>query len=312
MEQKNNRLPVPIQNQLMYVGKQLETTQKLLAESKRKRIFELALRRPDFFIEMLCLWYPLPEYLIDKYLDKWAWGHLSRSESLSWSSELIGKYKHKWTSATSRNKVLPWSLEFIEKHKDIWSCRCLSENASLPWSKELIIKYIDKWDYENICCNEKTIALESIIDCILNFSTENVPDRIINLLSRNMTIRDNYGDPTFDMLNSYKKYISEDYFELKWKTANLYYDYIDYEQFYFFHYIIFPNFPKSKIQTYPLLEKYKDKWDWEELSRNESLPWSEELIEKFKTKWTWKKIFDGESDVWSEPSLSSNEAIPSG
>jgi hypothetical protein len=34
-----------------------------------------------------------------------------------------------------------------------------------------------------------------------------------------------------------------------------------------------------------LIEKYKDKWDWQGLSENIFLPWSIELIEKYKDKW---------------------------
>ena len=36
-----------------------------------------------------------------------------------------------------------------------------------------------------------------------------------------------------------------------------------------------------------LIEKYKDQWDWFNLSRNTSLPWSIELIEKYKDQWHW-------------------------
>ena len=40
-----------------------------------------------------------------------------------------------------------------------------------------------------------------------------------------------------------------------------------------------------------LIEKYKDQWDWESLSRNTSLPWSIELIEKYKDQWPWGGAF---------------------
>ena len=45
---------------------------------------------------------------------------------------------------------------------------------------------------------------------------------------------------------------------------------------------------------YPLpatiIEKHEDKWDFDKLSCNISLPWSIELIEKFVNKWWW--IYD--------------------
>ncbi len=36
-----------------------------------------------------------------------------------------------------------------------------------------------------------------------------------------------------------------------------------------------------------LIEKYKEKWDWNSLSHNKSLPWSIALIKKYKEKWNW-------------------------
>ena len=53
---------------------------------------------------------------------------------------------------------------------------------------------------------------------------------------------------------------------------------------------------------YELIEKFKDNWDWENLSRNELLPWSMELIERFKDKWNsanWKNLSKNESLPWS-------------
>ena len=41
-----------------------------------------------------------------------------------------------------------------------------------------------------------------------------------------------------------------------------------------------------------LLERFKDKWNWHELSVNEALPWSLALIEQFKDKWDWSVFCD--------------------
>jgi hypothetical protein len=44
-----------------------------------------------------------------------------------------------------------------------------------------------------------------------------------------------------------------------------------------------------------LIEKYKDKWDWKDLSTNKSLPWSIELIEKYNDKWDWWTLCSNKS-----------------
>lgn len=55
---------------------------------------------------------------------------------------------------------------------------------------------------------------------------------------------------------------------------------------------------------YPLSEKHiallKDRWDWEQLSRNDSLPWSERLIVCFQDNWAWTWLSNSEQLPWSE------------
>ena len=50
------------------------------------------------------------------------------------------------------------------------------------------------------------------------------------------------------------------------------------------------------------IDRYKDKWKWGfgGLSENESLPWSEKLIERFADKWDWHYLSGNESLPWSE------------
>ena len=52
-----------------------------------------------------------------------------------------------------------------------------------------------------------------------------------------------------------------------------------------------------------LLERYKDRWDWEVLSNNESMPWSLDLLGSFEDSWTWWDL--------DEPiGLSNNDSLP--
>ncbi len=39
-----------------------------------------------------------------------------------------------------------------------------------------------------------------------------------------------------------------------------------------------------------LLERFADRWDWEALSKNKSLPWSLALLERFADRWSWLVI----------------------
>lgn len=49
-----------------------------------------------------------------------------------------------------------------------------------------------------------------------------------------------------------------------------------------------------------LIEEFNDKWNWNKLSSNKYLPWSEEIIEKFSDKWTWDILCWNQSLPWSK------------
>ena len=53
-------------------------------------------------------------------------------------------------------------------------------------------------------------------------------------------------------------------------------------------------------QYYPLdaglLELYADFLEWEDLSRNEALPWSIELIERYADRWEWIGLSGNKAD----------------
>ena len=63
-----------------------------------------------------------------------------------------------------------------------------------------------------------------------------------------------------------------------------------------------------------LIERYQDKWNWHDLSGNKSLPWSESLIERYKDKWNWKGIYYEDNWEWlvhsTDLTLSKNESLP--
>lgn len=71
-----------------------------------------------------------------------------------------------------------------------------------------------------------------------------------------------------------------------------------------------------------LLDKYFHLWNWEYLSRNESLPWSINLLNKYRDKWDWDYLCSNTGVPWSNElvelfveninwqHLSSNEKFP--
>ena len=66
---------------------------------------------------------------------------------------------------------------------------------------------------------------------------------------------------------------------------------------------------KSLPWSVELIEKYEDKWDWKGLSRNESLPWSVEFIEKYEDKWDWERS-GGYRSSDDQLGISGNNSVP--
>ena len=51
-----------------------------------------------------------------------------------------------------------------------------------------------------------------------------------------------------------------------------------------------------------IIERYKDFWDWQELSDNSDLKLSYELIDKYIDRWDWAKLINGhwrEEEIYS-------------
>ena len=46
------------------------------------------------------------------------------------------------------------------------------------------------------------------------------------------------------------------------------------------------------LMTTENIERFKDYWDWKELSGNDSLAWSEQLIERFIDYWDWERLLN--------------------
>ena len=48
----------------------------------------------------------------------------------------------------------------------------------------------------------------------------------------------------------------------------------------------------GEILTEAVIEAFKDKWNWLELSKNDSLELTHELLEKYADSWNWENIID--------------------
>ena len=54
----------------------------------------------------------------------------------------------------------------------------------------------------------------------------------------------------------------------------------------------FSEYADENVLTEPIIEAFKERWNWHELSGNSCLPLTLELLEKYADKWDWERIID--------------------
>ena len=278
---------------------------KIFIQLEERLIKSIALNYPDLFIKLISTFYPLPEYLINMYKDRWIWmdsnSHrkfgLSMNKSLLWSMELIEKFKDKWNwYDLSCNPILPWTVELFEKYKDKWNFHALSGNNSFPFSEKILIQHEDKWNWGSLSSNT---SLPWSMELIEKYKYR------WNWNFQQFSLSGNPSLPwSWQLVEKYKDewgwgFLRENpAFKKEWLVWRSVWDYTSEE-------IIIraakdnPNkiiggdafFLSDKTflpWTIDYIEKYEDEWYWPKLSENPSLPWSIELIEKYKDKWGWR------------------------
>lgn len=214
-------------------------------------IFE---RNPKLFIDLISLYYPLDEVLINLSKKKLTKNVLILNQNIEWTISLFKKNdlaryvtdtKHPpipWeilfddnyfiSNADFENlssfKHIPWTIELIDKHKEEWTwnidddvylygeTNCLLNNPSLPWSIELIEKFNDKWDWHYLShCKFIPWSIELI---------EKFKDKL------------------------YFSHLSQN-------------EYIPW--------------------SYELIKRFKNRWDWDSLLQNNNVPISDEISNLF-------------------------------
>jgi hypothetical protein len=61
------------------------------------------------------------------------------------------------------------------------------------------------------------------------------------------------------------------------------------------------------IWSETLLEQFKDYWDWDILSSNKGLPWDKSIIKKFIDLWNWDELSINEALPWSQELINKYE-----
>lgn len=218
--------------------------------------------------------------LLERFKDRWDWVHLSNNNTLPWSLELIECFEDQWTwretilnskgnherYGLSENRALPWSIELLERFEDRWSWLSLSANESLPWSIELLARFKDRWDW-SVLSSHQLLPWEELLrlfDSFQKYTGTPIPE---------CYWRKWLDDPcaSRELLESYKS--QWDWYI--WPESQMYDD--------------FRENGMSESEGKVWLERFIDKWDWDELSQTTSI-----VFEADAFPWT-ANLFDGEN-----------------
>lgn len=239
---------------------------------------------PEFFLNLVCLNYPLPEWLIDKYIHYWKWELLSTNENLNFTKNQVLKYQNYWVYydnaktfpiGLSSNIEVPWDAELLNKLEKKLDWEQIAINQAVPWNEKLIEMFKNHLNEKSINHLYKEIILENQCTDIQDYNDE-IEDDPIYELDFTTKYQLSIGD---------KEIISS----IDWEKLS------DCENFNW---------------TEKIIDYYYDYWDWYNLTFNRALPWSLDFIKKYESKWFWGSAMkDEKGDIHLDGGLCINPAI---
>jgi hypothetical protein len=264
---------------------------------KRRRVVALFLfEYHKIFTRMISRFFPLNEYLLEKYEDEWTWRLISMNENLPISENLLLRFSHRlnWYILSNRSD-LPWSEDLIINFQEYWDWERLSENTSVPWTSLLLEMFEDKifWRVEEDSYFDSEYDMEAYYPEKTICSNPHVLwDReLINKYIDKIDFTELCDNPSIKWK---KKLISEfkDYIDwtvlcsgrnVKWSTSflNEFNEFIDWESLSGNQYF---NWNDANI------EKYHDRIHWDSLALNPQLKISIECIKENIDSFNWQRL----------------------
>jgi len=309
-----------LDNNLLLNNTSIEWNSDILKQFKNKQDWEILSLNPSVFRDL---------NLIDEFYDFIHWDNhgdgaystIANNYGIPWSSEIINKYEKSWDYyQLSYNPYIPWTEDLIDRHLDEWDWQTLSGNEMLPWSLSFLEKYSSKivTDSFNFMANPALTGNFEIVQKyghLLSWSAicsnPNLPwveKNLLELWSTKIDWEEIYRNNIFSCrVGFYGKNLD------KHLSANSDFDSLSCNT-------IFP-------WSIPLIDAYKELWNWNALSLNPKLPWDANFIDYYSDVLHWGRVFienviydengeevDYETFMtyrdYSDQGIESNEGIP--
>ena len=198
--------------------------------------------------------------LINQFIEHIDLAELCNNPSIDWSDEILDEFKDylDWEALCSQVGV-EWTAERIPKYLDFIEWKALSGNRHIRWDESLIKKFDQKLDWS-------ALSLNPALKISSEFIAENAGKFDWSNLSANADLINFIGP---------RDWHSSDTFATKFESL------IDWRSF----------SANSGVYWYEkTLEKYVDKFDWDELSRNPAVGEKLFQIEGFEDRVNWEHL----------------------
>ena len=231
---------------------------------------------------------------INIFRDKINVSRLSESKEFNWTEENIDlgiKLKIWNWELLSKNIALPWSFEFIEKYKKFLDWKYVKANKYLIWDLEKITKY------QNYIFLSKTLKYNEF-----TWATSDYSKAIIET-KKNYSLETNFNVKwTNSLIRKYESYLDLDSLIFNGSVViddefvELFEDKINFKS------LSSLNSQRLKI-TPTTIEKYIDRWDFSVLIKNSNIKLEFSLLEKIKDKIDWNYLIIRKDIFWCNESI---------
>lgn len=245
------------------------------------------------------------EKLVIDNESKWDWALLFKNEGMCWNETLIRRYHQKYyKSILLENKGIAWTSEMLEglsEWLDASSINYINGWGALSivnakWKTPEILCRFEKKFYIGYICSNTYLDWQGILSTQLAeriMSHWHLPNTVnVGILALVSNTSFPWSD---DLIERHAKVIDGNKELVSGLVRNI--GFVKTKHF-INRYADSINFRELSNQkevqwSLDLLECYCDKWDWNWLSGNVALPWSDDLIDE--SKLYWERILENEA-----------------
>ena len=274
--------------------------------------------------------------LIQKYIQRWDWGILSKNlavikqtdiltsfkEKFNWNSYTILRYLfNQWDCLELYKDLLDWrelcrycwngDESFLKRFEEYIDWSAISKNEQYAWTEELITEYENCLDWDalssnsSVCWDVNLISkYEDKIDWDILVTNKGVQwcKEIVEKFYYRIDINALYEESKFP----WGFVANSSLIELDWRKISqsslCTHDFVKIHK----RYLNWNDLSRNDrvLWTMDYINEFSDYWNYALLSGNIALPWSVDLIDKYIDRWDWDLLPLNNAIPWDDQLVS--------